>query len=57
MLTLEEIRERLIDRRLPIVAKATGLGRKTLWEIREGRVTNPSYRVLKTLSDYLTEDK
>ena len=55
MLTLEEIRRRLTDRRLSVVANATGINRKTLWELREGAVTNPSYRVLKTLSDYLTE--
>jgi len=57
MLDLEEIQKRLYDRRLSIVADATGISRKTLWEIRESRVSNPSYRVLKDLSDYLTEDK
>lgn len=57
MLDLEEIQSRLGDRRLSVVADAAGISRKTLWEIREGRVSNPSYRVLKRLSEYLEENK
>lgn len=56
MLTLEEVRERLQDRRWPLVADATGLSRKTVWAIASGRMLDPSYRVLKTLSDYLMEN-
>ena len=55
MLTPEEISKRLQDRRLPLVAKVTGLAYGTVRDIRDGEQTNPSYRVLKALSDYLEE--
>lgn len=53
MMTLEEIRTQLADRRIPIVAERTGLAHSTIYSIRDGRSTNPSYGILKTLSDYL----
>lgn len=56
MLTIEEIRERLQDRRLAMVADTTGIHYATLQAIRIGKVTNPSYDTVKALSDYL-EDK
>ena len=55
MMTLEEIKWRLKDRRKDVVSEATGVSRKTLWAIESGRMLNPTYRVVKTLSDYLTE--
>jgi len=53
MMTLEQIAEKLQDRRLDIVAQATGIHPNTLRAIRQGRQTNPTYSVLKALSDYL----
>ena len=57
MLTLKDIQERLWDRRIGLVAEATGVNRKTLWAIASGRTTNPSYEVVKKLSDYFEENK
>lgn len=57
MLTIEEIRERLQDRRLAMVADSTGIHYVTLQAIRTGRVKNPSYDTVKALSDYLEEKK
>jgi len=54
MLTLQEISDRLADRRIPVVAKATGLHYNTIAKVRNGG-GNPSYSVLKALSDYLTD--
>lgn len=57
MLTLTEIQERLWDRRIGVVADVTGINRKTLWAITSGRSKNPSYEIIKKLSDYLEENK
>jgi transcriptional regulator with XRE-family HTH domain len=54
MLTLEEIRKRLQDRRLTSVSEFTGLHYNTVRNIAAGDNTNPTYEVLKALSDYLT---
>jgi transcriptional regulator with XRE-family HTH domain len=54
MLKLEDIRKRLEDRRLNMVADATGLHYNTVRNIAAGENTNPTYEVLKALSDYLT---
>ena len=54
MLTLEQIRSQLQDRRLTVVAERTGLHPNTLRDIRNNAQCNPSHRVLAALSDYLT---
>lgn len=54
MLDLDEIRAKLADRRLNVVADATGLHRNTVSDIASGRIINPSYLAVKALSDYLT---
>lgn len=54
MLTLDEIRERLMDRRLPIVSEATGVHFNTIRNIRDNPWANPTYQVMVKLSDYLT---
>jgi transcriptional regulator with XRE-family HTH domain len=56
MLTLEEIVDGLHDRKLGVVADKTGMHRNTLTAIRSGRNANPTYAVLKALSDYLTKE-
>jgi hypothetical protein len=53
MLTLEMIREMLQDRRVPLVADATGLHYNTIRQIRDTPEANPTYKVVKALSDYL----
>jgi hypothetical protein len=53
MLTLEQIKLALTDRRLGVIAEATGLHYNTLRDIRDNPDSNPSYRVLKALSDYI----
>jgi hypothetical protein len=54
MLTLDQIREALRARRLAKVAEATGLHYNTIREIRDNPNANPTYKVIKVLSDYLT---
>lgn len=54
MLTIDKIREMLLDRRLSMIAEATGIHYATIQAIRNGKVTNPSYDTAKVLSDYLT---
>lgn len=57
MLTLDQIREALRDRRLAKVAESTGLHYNTIREVRDNPDANPTYKVLKALSDYLTREK
>jgi transcriptional regulator with XRE-family HTH domain len=54
MMTLEQIKEQLQDRRLEAVSKATEVHRNTLAAIRDGKNENPTYTVLRKLSDYFT---
>lgn len=53
MLTLDKIRDLLTDRRLNMVAEATGIHRNTLTGIRSGKIDNPSYDTVRKLSAYL----
>lgn len=53
MLTLEQVRALLVDRRLASVAEATKLHRSTLSRIRAGRTAKVTPATLKLLSDYL----
>lgn len=54
-MTLEQIRKALYDRNLSRVADATEYSRAYLSAIRSGRAENPSYQVIKKLSDYLEQ--
>jgi hypothetical protein len=54
MMTLEQIKMALIDLRPSIVAEETGLHFNTVRDVRDNPDVNPTYRVLKSLSDYLT---
>ena len=56
MMTLNDIRLALIDRRIGLVAQATGLHVNTIRDVRDGENANPSYRVLVALSDYLEKN-
>jgi len=53
MLSLEQIRIKLQDRRPGMIADATGLSHPTIAAIRDGKKVNPTLNVLKLLSDYL----
>lgn len=53
MLTLDEIRRLLQDRRPGMVAEACGVHINTVLAIRDNPQANPTYKVLKALSDYL----
>ena len=53
MMTLEQIRKALSDRMPAKIAEATGLHYNTIREVRDNPEANPTYKVLKALSDYL----
>ena len=53
MLTLEEIREKLKDRRLSMVAVATGLSRQAIHNVVTGKTPHPSYETVRRLMEYL----
>ena len=54
MLTLEQIRDKLQDRRLGMIVKATGVHYNTLRDIRDNLDANPTYKVIKLLNDYFS---
>ena len=56
MMTLNNIRIALQDRRIGLVSQATGLHVNTIRDLRDGENANPSYRVLAALSDYLEKN-
>lgn len=51
---IEDIKNSLKDKRLSVIAEATGLHYNTIREIRDNPEPNPTYKVLKLLSSYLT---
>lgn len=53
MLTIEEVRERLQDRKLRVVSEQVGLAYDTVWRVKSGKSKRISYDVIKVLSDYL----
>lgn len=57
MMTLKCIKYALRDRRPGMVAKATGLHLNTVRDVRDNPNANPTYKVLKALSDYLKGDE
>ena len=57
MLDIEEIKRRLVDRKMGKVAEATGITRQTLYNFLSGRTENPSHELVLKLSNYLEEEK
>lgn len=53
MMTIKDIQFALRDRRISMVAAATGLHYNTIKQVRDNPHANPSYRVLRLLSEYL----
>ena len=56
LLTIEQVKQKLQDRRLEVVALATGLHCNTLRYIRDTKQTNVQYATLQKLSDYFARD-
>ena len=52
MLTLEQLKIKLQDRRPYVVMEKTGLSYPTIQGIRDGTNKNPTHNVLQKLSDY-----
>lgn len=52
-MTLEQIKKALEHRNLNKVSETTGIPYNHLWRIREGRVAEPSYRIIDSIRDYL----
>jgi len=52
IMQLEEIREKLADRRLAVVADGARLHYNTLLAIRDRDATNPTIETMRRLSDY-----
>lgn len=57
LLTIEQVKQKLQDRRLEVVALATGLHYNTLRYIRDTHKKNVKYETLEKLSIYFAENK
>lgn len=57
MMTVEEIRESLKDRRIGMVAQVTGLHYNTIKDIRDGVSVDPKHTTVRLLSGYLEGKK
>lgn len=55
MKNLDEIKKKLLDKNLTVVAKKTGISAVTLRAIRNGKNKNPSYETIYKLETYLNE--
>lgn len=53
-MTLEQIRTALADRKVAVVARATKVHPNTIRNILKDIEANPTHRVIKALSDYLS---
>lgn len=52
-MTIDEIRVALVDRKLTTVSERTGLHINTVREVANGTQSNPTWRTMMLLSDYL----
>jgi DNA-binding Xre family transcriptional regulator len=55
VLNLEEVIEKMKDRKLRVVSEQTGLSYATVWRVATGRIKDVSYETIKKISDYLEE--
>jgi len=53
-MTLDEIRAALRDRKISVVARAVAVHPNTIRSIMNDPEANPTHRVIKALSDYLS---
>lgn len=56
MLSLEQIRLQLNDRRLQMLADCIDVHYNTLRDIRDNPEANPTYRIVEKISNYLEAD-
>ena len=56
MLTLDNIRRQLADRKLQVVAYMSGLSYGTVRGVANGTISNPDYKTIVALSKYLEGD-
>jgi hypothetical protein len=54
MMSIEQIKTALADRRLLVVAKNTGISYGTLLTIRDSPEANPSLKIMLSLEKYLS---
>lgn len=54
MLSIEQIKKALHDRRIRMVAKACGISYQAIYNILNG-ISRPTEKTLKKLSDYLEQ--
>ena len=52
IMSLEELRDALQDRRLDVVSRATGIHANTLGKIKRGEQQNPKLSTVEALSEY-----
>jgi hypothetical protein len=57
MLDIEQVQEELKTRSLSVVSMDTRITYNQLWRLRKGQDTNPQYKTLKAISDYLERTK
>lgn len=57
MITLRELKKLLADRRIPVIASATGISYHTIRDIRDNPDANPTYKILSGLNDYFERNK
>lgn len=55
-MTLEEIRAKLQDRRVRMVAAAIGVHHSTIYALRDDPQHLPTRRVAQAVADYLSKD-
>ncbi len=51
--TIAAIQAALQDRRIAVVSESTGLGRNTIYRLRNGSERKPTAGTIKILADYL----
>jgi transcriptional regulator with XRE-family HTH domain len=56
MLNPKQIKDKLKDRKLSVVAEHTGLTVQTLWYIRSGKSKAPAFDTIEKLSNYFEEN-
>jgi hypothetical protein len=58
MMTLEEIVDAMKDKNLSKIARDLDMcHRQQVWRIKSGKDKNPTYKIVKKLSDYFEENK
>lgn len=55
MMTIEQIKKSLRDRRLIVVAESTGISYGTLLTIRDNPGANPSLKIMLALEEYFAK--